>query len=97
MKKVKKVFKKASKILDVNGWTQGGYVNYKGEVCVSEAISQAARAIYPRDFVKQNAIDEEAKAVFANHLGQSYLIFNDADGRTKEGVQKALKECADKL
>lgn len=91
------VFRKAAEVLEQDGWVQGKMHTPDGH-CLIGALEMAlwGRAFDWTIDVEQRGDMSRLAALFGTFLDRSSVIkWNDAEGRTKEDVVKALLQVAD--
>lgn len=80
--------------IEAHGWTQGKW-GHKGEPCCAEgAIVVAVQQQQGYIFGPLWAVSLAAKQLLRNTLSQQITSWNDAPGRTRDEVVRALREAA---
>ncbi|KPI09907.1 hypothetical protein OV450_3398 [Actinobacteria bacterium OV450] len=86
----RQILGEAIKVLERDGWHQGGLVAADGAVCAMGAINRAATGS-AHDYTMAGAL---AVCTLQMSIGQQVPQWNDDPSRTKEDVILAMKKAA---
>lgn len=90
---VPEVLDRAAHIIEQRGWIQGDSEDCNG-VCLTHALLLATDASSLRYNIVRAPLNT---ALGLPHLGSSLMLWNDAPGRTKDEVIKALRDTAERV
>lgn len=84
--------RRVADIIDNRGWIQGAEGDKERGFCITGALRYGVR-----EFSKFKITFEFLQNWFLKTHGNAIIGYNDARGRTKEEVLRALRQCSDEL